>query len=263
MTRTRLFDRTVGRITAHAQWMLRSEALPERDGFLQRVTPLTKLVGVFVLVTLTALQRDLATVTALLGLAVGLGIVSRIPIHTLAGRLAGPPGFALVVVAPQAVLIDGPALYSTPISTPGLEYAAVFTVRVAACVAFLSVLLVTTRFRVIVTALRRLGLPPIAVSLLSISYRYLRLFFAELERMVRARRSRTVTDPDLDRTWRDSGHFLGTFLIRSLERGERVQRAARARGGTGTPRMGQREPLGMADLTFGVLVSGVAVVVVL
>lgn len=262
MTRTRLFDRTVERITTHAQWMLRSEDLPERDGFLQRVTPLVKLVGVFVLVTATALQRELPPVVGLLGLAIGLGLASRIPVGTLAGRLAGPPGFAVVVVAPQAILMDGPTLYSTPLSIPGLEYAAVFTVRVAACVALLSLLLVTTRFRAIVTALRRLGLPPIAVSLLSISYRYLRLFFAELERMVRARRSRTVTDPDLDRTWRDSGHFLGTFLLRSLERGERVQRAASARGGTATPRLSDREQLGIADVTFAVLVVGIVGAVV-
>ncbi|GCF14056.1 hypothetical protein Harman_19910 [Haloarcula mannanilytica] len=257
-----LLDRTVAAIAASAQWFLLAEELPDRDGFLQAVTPTVKLVGIAALVALTVTQRTLSTVVALALLAAALAVLSRVPARTFLGRLTGPPAFALVVVAPQAFLMGGPSLGSLPLSAAGVDYVLTFVVRVTACVGFLSVLLVTTRFADLLGAFRRLRAPAIAVSLLAITYRYLLLFFAELERMVRARRSRTIAEPSLRRNWRDSGHFVGSFLVRSLERGERVQRAARARGGTGPTPAQPRQPLGRADLAFGLVVTLAVVVVV-
>ena len=254
MARTDLLDRTVGAIAARARWFLLTEDVPEYDGFLQAVSPTVKLVGVVALVTATVVQRELAPILALGGLAVVLALCSRVPIRAFAGRLAGPPTMALVVVAPQAVLMGGPTLSGLPLSAAGTGYVVVFTARVAACVGFLSLLLLTTRFVDLLGALARLRAPAIGLSLLSITYRYLLLFFAELERMVRARRSRTLSEPTLRRSWRDSGNFLGTFLLRSLERGERVQRAARARGGAGPMPRRPSSGLGVADLAFGLVV---------
>lgn len=257
-----LLDRTVAAIAASAQWFLLAEDLPDRDGFLQAVTPSVKLTGIATLIVLTVTQRTLSTVSALALLAAALAALSRVPVRTFVGRLTGPPAFALVVVAPQALLMGGPSLGALPLSAAGVDYVLTFVVRVTACVGFLSVLLVTTRFAELLAAFRRLRVPPIAVSLLGITYRYLLLFFAELERMVRARRSRTIAEPSLRRNWRDSGNFVGSFLVRSLERGERVQRAARARGGAGPPPAQPREPFGRADLAFGVVVAlAVAVVI--
>lgn len=257
-----LLDRTVATVADSARWFLLAEDLPDRDGFLQSVTPTVKLLGVVALVALTVTQRSLPTVAALALLSAALAALSRVPARTFLGRLTGPPAFALVVVAPQAVLMGGPTLGSLPLSAAGVDYVVTFVVRVAACVGFLSVLLVTTRFADLLGALRRLRAPPIAVSLLGITYRYLLLFFAELERMVRARRSRTIAEPSLRKNWRDSGNAVGAFLVRSLERGERVQRAARARGGTGRTPVRSRESLGAADLAFGLVVAlAVAVVV--
>jgi len=112
----------------------------------------------------------------------------------------------------------------------------------------------TTRFSTLLEGFDRLRVPRIAVLLLAITYRYLLVFFAELEQMLRARRSRTLADPDLRRTWRDSGNFIGAFLIRSLERGERVGRAARARGGTGGTPYRPSAQFGRVDLAFGLVV---------
>ena len=263
MSRTDLLDRTLGAVASRARWFLLTEDVPDRAGFMQAVTPRVKLLGILALVTATVVQRDLATVAALAGVAVGLALLSRVPARAMAGRLTGPPAFAFVVVAPQAVLMGGPTLSGLPLSTAGVSYVLTFTVRVAACVGFLSVLLLTTRFADILGALSRLRAPAIAVSLLAITYRYLLLFFAELERMVRARRSRTLAEPDLRRTWRDSGNFLGTFFLRSLERGERVQRAARARGGTGPTPAGRATSMGLPDAAFGCLVAATVGVVVL
>jgi cobalt/nickel transport system permease protein len=253
--RSDLLDRTVAAIAARAQWFLLTEEIPTRNGFLQAVAPSLKVVGIVLLVAVTVLQRELWIVGLLVGLAGCLAVASRIPAKTFLGRLSGPPLVAAVVVAPQAILMGGPQLSGVPLSIEGVDYVVTFTVRVAACVGFLSLLLLTTRFSTLLAGFDRLRVPRLAVFLLAITYRYLLVFFAELERMVRARRSRTLAEPDLRRTWRDSGNFVGTFLLRSLERGERVGRAARARGGTGGTVRRSTIQFGRADLAFGLLVA--------
>ncbi|MFA9516413.1 cobalt ECF transporter T component CbiQ [Halopenitus sp. H-Gu1] len=263
MKRADPLEGTAAAIASRARWFLLAEDVPDRRGFLQAVTPSVKLLGALVLISATVAQRDPVPIAGLTVLATVLAAASRIPARTFLGRMTGAPAFAGIVVAPQAVLMGGPTLASTPLSVDGVTYVAVFTLRVAACVGFLSLLLLTTRFSDLLAALRRLRAPTIAVSLLSITYRYLLVFFAELDRMVRARRGRTVAETGLRGTWRDSGNFLGTFLLRSLERGERVQRAARARGGTGPTPVRHREQLGGADLTFALIVAGTIAGVIL
>lgn len=261
--RSDLLDRTVLTITDRAQWFLLTEELPARDGLLQAVTPSLKISGVFVLVGLTVTQNEVRVVATLLALALALAVTSRIPIQTFLGRLAGPPVIAAFIVAPQAILMAGPQLTTVPLSVTGLNYIATFTLRVAACVGFLSLLLLTTRFSALLTGFDNLRVPRIVRLLLAITYRYLLVFFAELERMVRARQSRTLTARTLGRTWRDSGNFLGTFLLRSLERGEDVGRAARARGGTGKTPHRPPAQFGLADIVFGLIVTGTVLTVMI
>ncbi|MFD1585461.1 cobalt ECF transporter T component CbiQ [Halorientalis brevis] len=263
MTRSDLFARTVGNLAGKARWFLLAEQTPDRDGFLQAVAPSVKLVGLVALVALAATRDALAAAAALGGLAWLLALASRVPARAFFGRVSAPPAFAFLVVAPQAVLMDGPALGGTPFSEPGVSYVVLFVVRVAACVGFLSLVLLTTRFTDLLAGLRRLRAPGVAVTLLAITYRYLLVFFAELERMVRARESRTIRARGIRKTWRDSGNFTGTFLLRSIERGERVQRAARARGGTQLTHYDRTQSLGRADAAFAALVAVAVVAVVL
>lgn len=257
-------DRTVGRLAAAGTTLLRAEETPDRAGFLQAVEPTTKLVGLVALVVVAAASDEPATLGALLALAVVLAAVSRVPGRRYAGRVAVPSALALVAVAPRAVLHDGPALVAgLPITEPGAAYVLAFVVRVAACVALLSLLPLTTRFAALIGALRRLRAPRTAVTMVAVTHRYLLLVCEELTRLVRARRSRRLREPDLRAAWRTAGTVLGTFLVRSLERGERVQRAARARGG---PRAGPYDrPFtpGVADAAFGLAVAATLVGVAL
>jgi|AntDeeMetagen192_2_1112575.scaffolds.fasta_scaffold01602_4 cobalt/nickel transport system permease protein len=255
-------DRTVTTVSDRATAFLLSATLPERDGFLQAVHPVAKLVGLVSLVVVTVATDDVRPLTALLGLAVALALASRVPMSTFAERLALPTIPSLVVVAPQAVLMDGPVVATLPlpvvpltVTEPGVAYVVMFAVRVAACVGFLSLLLLTTRFSGVLAALRRLRAPPLAVTLIAVTHRYLLLFFRELTRMTLARRSRRFAPESLRSSWRRSGSFLGTFFLRTFERGERVQRAAAARGGTQMTPYARPHPVGLADAAFVAVVA--------
>jgi cobalt/nickel transport system permease protein len=253
VTRTDAFDRTVAQLGEHAGTILRAEQTPERDGFLQAVHPNLKVAGLFGLIVFAVALDDAVAFAALLAVAGSLALASRVPPRQFLGRIAVVPLLSLVVVAPQLVLLPGePVVASLPVTVAGAAYVVTFVLRVAVAVAFLSLLLLTTRFATLIAALRRFRVPTIAITLLAITHRYLLVFFDELTRMVRARRSRTLPDTDrsLRESWRETGNLLGTFLLRTIDRGERVERAARARGGSRMRPYDRSEPMGPADAIF-------------
>jgi len=92
-----------------------------------------------------------------------------------------------------------------------------------------------TPFYRLLTALRRLGVPPALVATLQFMYRYLHVLTEELEHMVLARRARTFRRAGgLD--WGLLTGLIGILFLRAFERGERVHAAMIARGWDGTLR---------------------------
>lgn len=255
MTAGDVVDRTVVEVGEHVQAVLQREATARREGFLQAVTPTVTLLGVLALLVLTVFQSRLRPLSVLGIVAVCLAVASGLGGREFLARTLPVPAMAAVVIAPRAVLVPGDALLG-PITAAGAETVAVFVARVFVSVALVALLLSTTRFADLLGALERLHVPGVAVTLVAITHRYLLVLFAELTRSVRARRSRQIQPRSLGQGWRETGSLLGSFFVRTLERGEAVQRAARARGGPGTGGYRAVERIGTADYVF------VAVVVV-
>jgi cobalt/nickel transport system permease protein len=87
----------------------------------------------------------------------------------------------------------------------------------------------------LLTALRRLGMPPVLVATLQFMCRYMYVLTDELDRMSKARRARTFRRSGrLD--WGLLTGLIGVLFLRALERGERVHAAMLARGWDGTLR---------------------------
>lgn len=258
-----VLDRTIAEISARFREFLLTGRIASRDGFFQKLNPLVKLVGVVALVVTTVATRDPAVLSGLLLLSLGLAQLSKIPLKFHVSRWSFVVVISLVVVLPQLFLMGGEPLvgaFGFTISRAGAAYVLRFTLRVATAVSFLSLVILTTHFDAVLGALRRLRVPETMLSVMAITYRYLLLFFAELNRMVLAQRSRTFGQPTIRESWRRLGNLLGTFFIRTIERGERVQHAARSRGGNRTRQSYERsEGVTKYDGAFAV---GVAVVIV-
>lgn len=250
-------DRTLEAVSERVQRLLEAEQMPQRDGFLQAVDPAIKIVGLFALIVVAVSIGVWPAQAVLLALVAGLTLGSRVSLATLARRIAIVPAASLVIVAPQLVLLSGNSVLG-PITAEGVSYVVTFVLRVTVSVSLLSLLILTTRVADLLSGFRRLGVPELAISLVAITYRHLQVFFDELSRVVRARRSRTIVDRGAGQTWRESGSMLGSFLLRAFERGERVQRNARARGGTTMAAYPSDSDLSRAD---GVFVTMVATVV--
>ena len=95
-----------------------------------------------------------------------------------------------------------------------------------------------TRFEDMLSALYALGLPRLLAAILGLMWRYLFIMIDEVQRMQRARASRSACLNDSNERpagsllWRASvtGNMAGTLMLRSLQRGDRVYQAMLARG---------------------------------
>jgi len=97
------------------------------------------------------------------------------------------------------------------------------------CLLWVLLMTATTPFSTILTAARRLKLPRLLVSTLTLAWRYLFVLSEEAERLERARRSRTL-NAGTRLTWFLNTDVIGNLFVRTLFRAERVFAAMSARG---------------------------------
>jgi cobalt/nickel transport system permease protein len=235
---TGVVGRSAESITAALRRVFAAERVAATDGFLQRRDPRVSLCSVAGLALAVMISRSL-TVTLLFGaVTVALAKSSAVPLRQLLARSSVVPLASAVVVLPQAVLFPGDPLvraFGLAVTDAGVAYVVLFTLRVGVGVALLSLLVMTTPFSAVVAAMRALRIPVALVWVVAVTYRYLFLFFDELQRLLLARNGRTTGRSSLRGGWRDAKRLAGTFLLRTLDRGERVGRGMRARGGARPP----------------------------
>jgi cobalt/nickel transport system permease protein len=106
----------------------------------------------------------------------------------------------------------------------------VLLLRSFLCLLVLILLTNTTRFTELLRGLRRLGFPRVIVLNLGFLYRYLFVLTEEVMRMKQARDCRRVTRAPARAELKLIGSMLGTLLVRSFERAERMYQAMLSRG---------------------------------
>jgi cobalt/nickel transport system permease protein len=196
------------------------------DGLLQRLSPKAKLLAtlffvVAVVATPLAAWKILAAEALILSFFIGL---SGIPPRELFTRWLGfvvLVGFLAFVVARNHP--DQPRLGTTGVKN-SMSFVAILTLSGV------------TPFPKLLSALRGLRAPVVLVATLHFMYRYLHVLADELDRMVKARRSRSFRRSGrLD--WGLLTGLIGVLFLRAFERGERVHAAMVARGWEGDPRV--------------------------
>jgi cobalt/nickel transport system permease protein len=207
------------------------EGQSARDAPLQRLDPRWKLIATLlyvlaVVATPIGWWRLLAAEGLLLAFLIGVSGVSP---RQLAMRWLG-----------FLVLFGFLTLMVAPARPERREYGlavVVCAILVKDALAFLATILMVqvTPFRHVLSAMRRLGVPVTLVATIQFMYRYIFVLAEEMERMVRARRSRSFRQSGrLD--WGLLTSLIGVLFLRTFERGERVQAAMLARGWDGTVR---------------------------
>lgn len=207
------------------------------DSPVSRRVPTVRLLGTVTIALGAALLPPGAwpQMAALAVLVMVVAAAARIPVRTLATRLAPP--FALVALVSAAILVLAPGdpvarLGPLSITDAGLMRFASVCGRAAVALGAAVVLVSTTPFDELLRALRAVRLPDAVTTSLGLAYRFLYILNDEVERMRRAARSRNAARGAA------SGRRLilgiaGAALRRSFDRSERLHQAMLARGFTG------------------------------
>ena len=203
----------------------------EGDGPLHRLGGRVKLVATLVFVVAVVATpiggwRLLAAEGLILAFLVGLsGISPRVLATRWLGFLALVGFLALTVAYSHAQRAE-----------LGLAVVAL-TIVAKNSLAFVATLLLAhvTPFPELLAAMRGLGMPAVLVATLQFMHRYLHVLTDELDRMLKARRSRHLPPHGAARLGPLDG-LIGILFLRAFERGERVHAAMLARGWDGTIR---------------------------
>ncbi len=113
----------------------------------------------------------------------------------------------------------------------------------------------TTRFGELLRGLRRLGCPRIIAMNLAFLYRYLFVLTEEVLRMRQARDCRRVRRASVRTEMKLLGSMLGTLLVRSFERAERLYLAMMSRGYSGDFPVYLSRRFTWRDLVFVVILA--------
>jgi cobalt/nickel transport system permease protein len=189
------------------------------DSPIHRVSAAVKLVAAFILVVAVVLLPASRPVflVAIAAVLVAIAALSRVP-----GR------FLVVRVLLLEPFVLGVALLA--LFQPGGWRMFLFLVgKCTICLMVMVLLSNTTPFAELLRVLKRVWMPALLVTTLSLMYRYVFVLVDEAQRMKRARMSRTFT-PRRRRAWRTMASVVSQLFIRSSERAERIYAAMCARG---------------------------------
>jgi cobalt/nickel transport system permease protein len=211
------------------------------DSPLHRWEPRLKLVGLLVMVTAFSLVRDLRLLPAMLLVTALLYAISSIPPGFLWARLR-TPGVFLLVLAVLLPFLSGPTvIYRWGPVALRKEGCLAFVLVVTKFVSILTTSLVlfgSAPFLTTIKAMRALRLPTILADMVLLSYRYIFEIGGDLARMETAMRLRGFRARRLSgRGLYAVASLVGSILVRSYERSERIYKAMILRGYGQAPRL--------------------------
>ncbi len=201
------------------------DALSSRDVPLARVDPRAPFLVTLLLCVLVASfpRGEVVALAPFLAWPAALASLAAVPARPFLRALLVPLPFVLLAALPALVVEPGPG---------GRAIAASILLRFALTATSALLLAAVWGLPALAWAMERLGAPRVLVTQLLVLWRYLFVLGEEAVRMDRARSLRAFGTRG--RQLALAGPFLGTLLLRSQGRAERIDRALRARAFTGS-----------------------------
>ena len=210
----------------------------DADGFLHRRDARVKIVAVgAVLVGLNVLRSPPWYIPAAAAtILVAAVAVARLPLFYVFRRAAVVLPFALVIGIFLPFTTEGETLltfdvagYKVEMSYAGATLYATLVAKAYLSLAFVTLLLATTPFGMLIKALAWFRVPAFFLALLSFTYRYIFVLVDECERLRRAWAARYFGRRRLAQLLA-LGPAVGALFVRSYERAERIWAAMLSRG---------------------------------
>jgi len=226
--------------TEHA---LFAEDMAATAGFLQRLDPRVKLIGIGALIAAAVAVHRLWVLAGILALGLVLALASHIPIRLLAARVwLAVLAFTGAIALPAIFLTPGAAVWRLPllqwpVTQQGLRSAGFLILRAETAATLSMLLILTTLWTRLLRALRYFRTPVVIVAILGMTYRYMFLFLASARDMFESRESRIVGVLEPADRRRLAAASAGVLLGKTLQVSGEVHMAMQARGFRGEIRL--------------------------
>lgn len=198
-----------------------SEDIARSGGLLQSLDARLKIFLLLISLLAAISANNIPILVGLYLLSIILAFASGINIVFFLKRVwFFIPIFTLVIAIP-ALFMNGPVP------------AAIFVLRVIACVSFAVLITITTRHSRLLRSLQSIGVPAIFIQVLDMSYRYIFLFMKTFEEMHLGLKSRLIRKLGARNARYWVASRISHLFKRSLKMSEEVYLAMVARGYTG------------------------------
>lgn len=246
-------ERSLASFSRSLQHAMEAEDYAKATGLLQRVDPRAKAPGLLALVAAAAVVRRLDVLLALFVVALALAKLSTISIQMLAKRVwIAVFVFTGLIALPAPFLTPGRVVgrlpwAGWPVTAQGLTSAAFLVSRVETAATFSALLILSTPWNQVLRAFRTLRIPPVAVAILGMTYRYLFLLLDTASNMFEARKSRIIGKLSGAEQRRVAASSAGVLLSKSLRMSSEVYAAMQSRGYRGEVYALDRRPARSSD----------------
>jgi len=234
-------EKNLARFTSLLQETIFAEETASRKGLLQGIDPRAKTVAFFLLILSSAFSHSMLVIIAIYVVGLALAGASHLFSVSFLRRIwLFMPLYTALIALPALFLTPGEPLLRlfgnhAVITRQGAVTASFLVLRVATSVSFMLMLVLTTSWPKLLKALRHLGVPRIAVLLLTMTYRYIYVLLNTANSLFLARKSRQVGPV----TWQNSRNWLGTMmgslLGKSYQLSNEIFLAMQSRGFRGEP----------------------------
>ncbi len=258
-----LARRTADSIGHAVAEVLDNEDLATRPGLLQQLDPRVKLVSLVGFAVTASLVHSIWVLGGLVGVTLLLAASSRVSVGSFVRKVWASAGlFAVLIAAPAATrfITPGPALVELgplTLTVPGVLGALTLVLRVVASAGFALLIVWTTRWTDLLSALTALKMPDVIVATFAMTQKQIVSLLHTVEQIHLARESRTLGlgTASENRVW-----VVGrmAFVVqKSIKTADDVYDAMLSRGYSGA--MHSISRLAMAARDWAWLVAGVVV----
>jgi len=237
--KSNVLEHTLHGITETLERALFAEEISTRKGLFQSLDARVKVLSVFGLLLSVSLSHNLPVIVGLYLLVFGLAWFSAIPADFFIKRVwLALPFFTGTIAMPALFITPGPAFVHLPlglvITQTGVNTVLFLLLRVSTSVSLTLLLILTTPWNTVLSALNVLRVPDVFVLILGMTYRYIYLLLRVANDMFLSRKSRVVGHLNTSENQRIMAAISATLLNKSLNLSSEVYLAMQSRGFRGS-----------------------------
>jgi cobalt ECF transporter T component CbiQ len=234
-----ILEHTLHGITEALERALFAEEISGKAGFFQSLDPRVKVLAVLAFLIAVSFSRSLFVIAVIYLLTLGCALFSSIPADLFIKRVwLALPFFTGMIILPALFITPGPALVQFPfglaITSTGLISSLFLLLRVSSSVSLTLLMILTTPWNTVLSALTVLHVPDVFILILGMTYRYIYLLLHTANDMFLSRKSRVVGKVDAAEDRRMLAAISGTLLSKSLNMSSEVYLAMQSRGFRGS-----------------------------